>query len=167
MKITFIQTGGTIDKDYPKETEGYGFEIGKPAVERILQKVNPNIEFKVISLMRKDSLDLNDEDIDMLFNECMRTRDDKIIITHGTDTIVKTADRLHSISKKVIILTGSLRPEKFADSDAPFNIGVAIGAINVLREGVYVAMNGRIYSWDNVMRNPETGQFIESEKTTG
>lgn len=166
MKITFIQTGGTIDKDYPKHVEGYGFEIGEPAVKRILQKVNPNIEFEVISLLRKDSLNLNDEDREEIFRECRRTSGQKIIITHGTDTMIETAKKLHSISGKVIILTGSLRPERFADSDAPFNVGVAIGAINILREGVYVAMNGRTYSWNNVMRNPETGQFIESGETT-
>jgi L-asparaginase len=105
---------------------------------------------------------LNDEDREKIFKECSRTHDDKIIITHGTDTMVETANKLHSISKEVIILTGSMRPERFADSDAPFNIGVAVGAINILREGVYIAMNDRIYSWKNVMRNLKTGQFIES-----
>ena len=162
MKITFIQTGGTIDKDYSKCTEGYNFEIGEPAVKRILQKVNPNIEFEVISLLRKDSLDLNDEDREKILQECYRTHADKIIITHGTDTMIETANKLHSISKKVIILTGSIKPERFTDSDASFNIGVAIGAINALTEGVYIAMNGCIYSSNNVMRNPKTGQFIES-----
>lgn len=161
MKIVFIQTGGTIDKDYPKTQKGYAFEIAKPAVERILQRVHPNFDFTVISLLKKDSLDITDHDRNKIHETCQRADVDKIVITHGTDTMLETAKKLRDIKNKVIILTGAMKPEKFVDSDAPFNVGIAIGAINVLRNGVYVAMNGRVYAWNKVRRNQKTGQFVE------
>ncbi|MDO9575611.1 MAG: asparaginase domain-containing protein, partial [bacterium] len=91
MKITFIQTGGTIDKDYPKLAKGYGFEIGEPAVKRILEKVNPNFGFEIISILKKDSLDITDEDREKIYEVCVKADSDKIIITHGTDTMIETA----------------------------------------------------------------------------
>jgi len=161
MKITFIQTGGTIDKDYPKLAKGYGFEIGEPAVKRILEKVNPNFGFEIISILKKDSLDITDEDREKIYEVCVKADSDKIIITHGTDTMIETAKKLSEIKNKVIILTGAMKPERFSDSNASFNIGTAIGAVNILENGVYIAMNGRIYSWDRCKRDLKTGQFIE------
>ncbi|UCC91625.1 MAG: asparaginase [Candidatus Aenigmatarchaeota archaeon] len=160
MKITFIQTGGTIDKDYPKPTKGYAFEISEPAVKRILEKVNPNFEFEILSVLRKDSLDITEEDMQKIYNACVKANSDKIIITHGTDTMTETAKKLSGIKDKVIILTGAIRPERFSSSDSDFNIGVAVGAINTLSKGVYIAMQGRVYPWDKVKRNQETGQFV-------
>lgn len=161
MKITFIQTGGTIDKDYPKLAKGYGFEIGEPAVKRILEKVNPSFRFEIISVLKKDSLDITEEDREKIYEVCVKADNDKIIITHGTDTMIETAKKLSAIKNKVIILTGAIKPERFSDSDASFNIGTAIGAVNILENGVYIAMNGRIYSWDRCKRDLKTGQFIE------
>ena len=161
MKIIFIQTGGTIDKDYPRPTEGYAFEIGEPGVRRILERANPNFEYEVVSLLTKDSLDITDEDRKRIHEACRATDAEKIIITHGTDTMIETAERLSSIKDKVIILTGAVKPEKFSDSDAPFNVGTAVGAIDVVKNGVYIAINGRVYPWDRVRRNPETGQFVQ------
>jgi L-asparaginase len=162
MKIVFIQTGGTIDKDYPKAEKGYAFEITEPAVKRILQKTNPNFEYEIIPLLKKDSLDITDEDRNKIHQTCQKTNNNKIIITHGTDTIIQTAKKLTDIKNKTIILTGATKPEKFTDSDAQFNVGTAIGAINVLGNGVYIAMNGRIYPWNKVKRDSKTGQFIET-----
>jgi L-asparaginase len=161
MKIVFIQTGGTIDKDYPKTTGGYAFEIGESAVKRVLQRINANFDFEVISLVKKDSLDLTAEDRERIREACQKTEGDKIIVTHGTDTMIETAEKLSGIKGKVIVLTGAMRPEKFVDSDASFNLGTAVGAINILQHGVYIAMNGRIYPWNKVKRNRETGQFVE------
>ncbi|MFH1586442.1 MAG: asparaginase domain-containing protein [Candidatus Diapherotrites archaeon] len=96
-----------------------------------------------------------------MYAACQKADADKIIITHGTDTMIETAKNLSDINK-VIILTGAMRPEKFSNSDASFNIGVAIGLINVLENGVYIAMNGRVYTWDKCKRNLETGQFVEA-----
>ncbi len=161
MKITFIQTGGTIDKDYPKTIRGYNFEITQPAVVRILQKINLNFEYKIIELLKKDSNDLTEQDRILIKQTCEKLESDKIIITHGTDTMIETGKFLKDINDKVIILVGAFKPEKFYDSDAAFNIGVAIGAINVLKNGVFIAMSGRIYPIDKCKRNLEDGKFIE------
>jgi len=162
MKIVFIQAGGTIDKDYPKARKGYAFEIGEPAVKRILEKVHPNFDFEVISLLRKDSLDMTEEDRVRIREACQRADADKIVITHGTDTMIETAKKLRGIMKKTIVLTGAMKPEKFSDSDAAFNVGAAVGAVNILSSGVYIAMNGRILPWNNVKRDERTGLFVET-----
>lgn len=161
MRIVFIQTGGTIDKDYPRKERGYAFEIGEPAVERIIQKAHPNFDYKVISILKKDSLDIAESDREKIYKACIKADSKRILITHGTDTMIETAKKLSAIKNKVIILTGAMKPEKFSDSDAAFNVGTAIGALNVLGKGVYIAMNGRIYPWNKVERNRETGQFVE------
>lgn len=161
MKITFLQTGGTIDKDYPRTTKGYAFEIAEPAVGRILEKLNPNFEYEVVSVLRKDSLDITEDDREKIRDVCLEDDNSKIIITHGTDTMIETAEKLTDIRDKVIVLTGSMRPERFSNSDAPINIGAAIGAVNILKNGVYIAMHGRIYSYEKVSRDKETGQFVE------
>lgn len=162
MKILFIQTGGTIDKDYPKVANGYAFEITTPAVERILKRTNPNFESEIISLFKKDSLDITEEDRGKIKEACESTDADKIIITHGTDTMVQTAEKLSQIKDKTIILTGASRPERFFESDASFNIGVAVAAVELCDPGIYIAMSGRIYPYDKVKKNPQTGQFIET-----
>jgi L-asparaginase len=161
MKIVFIQTGGTIDKDYPRATGGYAFEIGEPAVKRILQRINPNFDFEIVSILKKDSLDITENDRKKIRDACEKAATDKIVVTHGTDTMIETAEKLSSIKGKVIVLTGAMKPEKFVDSDASFNLGTAVGAVNVLQQGVYIAMNGRIYPWNKVKRNSQTGQFVE------
>ena len=161
MEITFITTGGTIDKDYPKKLEGYAFEISDPAIVRILERVNPSFKYRMNLLLTKDSLEITEEDRELILEICKTTPDNKIIITHGTDTMLETAQKLSEVQNKVIILVGSMRPERFADSDADFNLGCAIGAINVLEKGIYIAMHGRVYAWDKCKRDPETGQFIE------
>lgn len=162
MKVLFIQTGGTIDKDYPKTTKGYAFEISEPAVKRILEKINPSFDYEIISILKKDSLDITIEDRDKVYDACKKSKIDKIIITHGTDTMIETAKKLSDLKNKTIIITGSMRPEMFSNSDASFNIGTAVGALNVLDKGVYLSMHGRVYSWNKVKRNMDTGQFIES-----
>ena len=159
MKIVFVQTGGTIDKDYPTARKGYAFEIAEPAVRRILEKINPSFDFEIISILKKDSLDITEEDRMKILETCEKADSDKIIITHGTDTMIETAKILNKIRSKTIILTGAMKPEKFSDSDASFNVGTAVGAIPILKNGIYIAMNGKITSWGNVQRNLETGQF--------
>ena len=160
MKILFIQTGGTIDKDYPGRKGGYAFEINEPAVLQILNRLNPSFDYKVISAFQKDSLDITDEDREILYRTCRESKFERIIITHGTDTIIKTAEKLSRIRDKVIILVGSFLPERFKDSDADVNLGVAIGAVNVLDPGVYIAMNGQILKPDSTVRKDD-GKFFE------
>ncbi|MBI5218508.1 MAG: asparaginase [Bacteroidia bacterium] len=161
MKILFIQTGGTIDKDYPKTKHGFAFEITEPAVSRILSRVSPGFQFEILTLLRKDSMYLTNEDRCEIYKSCNEAETDKIVITHGTDTMIETAEILSDIKGKAIVLTGAFRPERFKNSDADFNIGVAVGALNVLSEGVYIAMNGRVYPHNKVGRDSATGEFIE------
>ncbi len=161
MKILFIQTGGTIDKDYPKTTLGYAFEITDPAVSRILPEANPSFEYEVVSVCKKDSTELTGEDRGKILKLCEQSVADKIIITHGTDTMIETARTLSEIKNKTIVITGAMRPEKFSNTDADFNIGLAVGGVQSLPFGVYIAMHGIILPWDKITRNLETGQFIQ------
>ncbi len=151
MKITFIQTGGTIDKMYPQTetTHGYNFEIGDPAFISILQKMNPSFDFESMSIIKKDSLDFTDADRQTVFDTVSNCKNENIIITHGTDTIYQTAEKLSSIKDKKIILTGAMLPAEFSKSDAMFNLGMAIGAIQTLQfYGIYICLYGVVVPWN-------------------
>ena len=113
MKILFIQTGGTIDKDYPRTTKGYAFEISEPAVKRIMEKINPSFDYEILSVLKKDSLDITETDRKKIFDACKSSKIDKIVITHGTDTMIETAKELNQIKGKTIVVTGAMRPERF------------------------------------------------------
>ena len=161
MKITFIQTGGTIDKDYPKTTGGWAFEFGEPATRRILEKLNPSFEYEILTACQKDSLEITDEDRTELTQLIQQCSSEKIIITHGTDTMIETANFISQKNIiKVIILTGAMRPEQFSNSDAPINIGGAITASQILENGVYLTMHGIIKSSEEIKRDVNTGKFI-------
>lgn len=160
MRILFIQTGGTIDKDYPRKKNGYAFEIGVAAVHRILSNIVFNFSEDVLSVLQKDSSDITDSDRSKLLEFVASRKEDKIIITHGTDTMIKTAEILNVIVDKTIVITGAMRPEKFSDSDAPFNVGFAVAAVQILNPGVYIAMNGRVYNWDRCIRDDD-GSFSD------
>jgi len=159
MKILFIQTGGTIDKDYPKTNAGYAFEIDEPAFKRVLEKSFIDLEYEVISLFKKDSLDISEADIASLKSLLEATSYQKIIVTHGSDTMPNTARAIGPIPGKVIVFTGAYLPERFKDSDADFNIGVAVGSINILSEGTFIAMNGKLMLPETCSKNSETGLF--------
>jgi len=160
MNILFIQTGGSIDKDYPKSIKGYAFEITEPAVERILLRIQPEFNYTVTSLLKKDSQEITDDDRKILSDFCLKSKFKSIIITHGTDTMLETAKYLSVIKDKTIILTGSFKPEKFKETDADFNVGMAVGAIDFLPPGVYIAMNGKVRIFDKIKRNQKTGHFV-------
>ena len=160
MKIAFIQTGGTIDKDYPKSTKGYAFEFGEPATQRILEKLNPSFDYEILTTCQKDSLDITDNDRQDLVTLINKNPANKFIITHGTDTMIETANFISSkIKNKVIVLTGAMRPEQFSNSDASVNVGGAIAAIQILNEGVYLFMTGILKSYDKIKRDISTGKF--------
>jgi L-asparaginase len=163
MDLLFVQTGGTIDKDYPRTRGGGAFEITDPAVARILECGNPAFQFEVVSVARKDSLDLTDDDRRSIRDVCAAATATRIVVTHGTDTMIETAEVLAGIAGKVIVLTGAMRPERFSNSDAAFNVGVAIGAAQSLAAGVYVAMHGQVHRWEEVTRN-SSGQFVAGER---
>jgi len=160
MKITFIQTGGTIDKDYPHTTKGWAFEFGEPAFKRILEKLDPSFEYKSLTAFQKDSLEITEEDRTHLAELIIAQASSKVIITHGTDTLLETAAVLATqIKNKVIVLTGAMRPERFSNSEAPVNLGMAIATVNLMQEGVFVAMHGMVKPWHEVKRNLEDGKF--------
>lgn len=161
MRITFIQTGGTIDKDYPKSKGGYAFEFGEPATIRILDRLNPSFDYNVITAFQKDSLEITNEDRQKLLELIESSEDDKIIITHGTDTMLDTANYLNEhIKNKLIVITGAMRPERFTNSDAPINLGCAISATNLLDNGIFIAMHGVVKPSNLIKRNLETGKYF-------
>jgi L-asparaginase len=146
MKLVFIQTGGTIDKDYPHTTKGWAFEFGEPATNRILEKLNPSFEYEVLTSCQKDSLEITEEN--------------KFIITHGTDTMIETATHLKErIRDKLIIITGAMRPERFSNSDAAINVGCAIATANLMENGVFIAMHGVVKMETEIKRDLETGKY--------
>jgi L-asparaginase len=161
MHITIITCGGTIDKDYASSAGTYNFTMGEPAIQRVLAELNLAITFDLVSVLRKDSLDMDDGDRQLVLDAVKNVPDDRIIVTHGTDTMVKTAEVLNAVAEKTIILVGSSKPERFRDSDAVFNIGVAIGAVQTLATGVHITMNGRVYRWDEVRKDGPTGKFVK------
>ncbi len=160
MKIVFITTGGTIDKTYSKSKGTYNFEIGESSIQTILKNVKPNFEYEVKSILKKDSLDLDENDRQLIFDTCNKIENDKIVITHGTEPMIKTAEKLSSLKNKTVVLVGSAQPEKFKDTDADFNMGCAVGAINTLNQGVYITMNGRVFKW-NECKKLDSGHFTK------
>lgn len=161
MKMKIFTAGGTIDKVYSEERGTLNFSFGKQAIKEISEnKVNLNFDYDIERVLAKDSLKMTDKDRALIKRACERAVTDKILITHGTDTIINTAKLLSTIPNKTIVLTGASQPYKFRESDAEFNIGVAIGALNVLTAGVYIAMNGRVYKWDECQKKFD-GRFIE------
>ncbi len=146
IKITFIQTGGTIDKDYPQylSDHGYAFKIQEPAVLDTLERIKPMFEIEMVRHMQKDSLDITEEDKQGILQVVEENKNNKIIITHGTDTIGLTAEVLSVVKNKTIVLTGAMMPEKFREYDADFNVGMAVGAVQKLPAGVYVALHGEL-----------------------
>lgn len=159
MKLLFIQTGGTIDKAYPNTNLGYAFEIDEPAFDRILKRAQVNLDYEVISALRKDSTDVTDADRLKLKNFIKDSGHNRIVITHGSDTLIETARFMENLGGKTIVLTASFLPEAFKDSDADFNLGMAVAAVQSLKAGSYIAMNGQLFDADNCKKNEENGKF--------
>src|SRR3990167_613506 len=151
-KIVIFQCGGTIDKLYPQTAGSYAFLIGKPAAKRILERIRPAFQYEIKTLMRKDSLDMTDDDRTKVFEACAKETSEIIIITHGTDTMTVTAQVLSKIKGKTIVLVGSSLPEQYQGSDADFSFCFAIGASLHAPHGVYIAMNGTLFRWNQVAK---------------
>ncbi len=160
MGITLIQTGGTIDKDYPKSIKGWAFEIGDPAFLRIIEKLPKTIEWETIPLLKKDSTELTDKDRNVILKACNSSINTQIIITHGTDTLLETASALASIKDKTIVLTGAMRPERFSNSDADLNFGMSLAAVQTLPSGIYIAIQGIIAPYKKISRNLQSGLYF-------
>jgi L-asparaginase len=158
MHLRIITTGGTIDKIYFDDKSS--FQIGAPQIGEILQALGVAFPFSVIPLMRKDSLHMDDHDRALIRQTIAMDREHQhFLVTHGTDTMVETARELLGIEGKTIVLTGALNPAKFMGSDAVFNIGCAVGAVQSLTPGVYIAMNGRVWDPNKVRKNRGENRF--------
>ena len=155
--LEILTTGGTIDKVYFDKKSNY--EVGEPFIEELLNKMNVNISFKVKSLMRIDSIDMTDVHRELILNHIINSNANNFLITHGTDTIVETAIYLKKISDKTIVLTGSLKPAIFIDNDAIFNVGSALTSAQILKNGIYIVINGQVFNPDNVRKNLEKNIF--------
>lgn len=156
-KLLIITTGGTIDKNYFDDMSDY--QIGEPQIGQILNQLQVGFEFEVNALMRKDSLHVTYEDRLRIHDAVAASETRHVLITHGTDTMVDTAMVLDEIPGRTMVLTGALNPARFRDSDAVFNIGCAVGALQSLPHGAWIAMNGCIWDPKKVRKNRTQNRF--------
>lgn len=156
-KLLILTTGGTIDKLYYDDQSDY--QIGEPEIGRILRAMNVAFEWEIQALMRKDSLHMEDADRQHIHQAILASDARHILITHGTDSMIATAQVLADLDDRVMVMTGALNPARFIDSDAVFNIGCAVGAVQVLSAGVWIAMNGKIWHPDAVQKNRAANRF--------
>ena len=160
MAIKIFVTGGTFDKEYD-EIKGILF-FNKTHLSEVLKIGRCKLKVDIKTLMMKDSLEMTNEDRKIILENCKKTKENKILITHGTDTMVETAKVLaNSIKDKTIVLTGAMIPYKFGSSDGIFNLGSSLAFVQTLPHGVYISMNGKYFNRDNVRKNKETGEFEE------
>lgn len=157
--ISILTTGGTIDKVYFDAKSEY--EVGPPNIERVLGELNLAISYTIIPLFRKDSLEITANDRSIIRQAAEDSKNNRILITHGTDTMADTAQALMGLENKTVVLTGALEPALFKTSDAIFNIGCALGALQALPPGVYIVMNGSIFKAGSVRKNLDLNRFEE------
>ncbi len=157
MFIRFITTGGTIDKIYFDDMSR--FEVGDTQVHHILQEGLVDFDFDVRPLFRKDSLDMTDEDRQVLRDYIAADDASRYVITHGTDTMAETAAALAGLDGRAIVLTGALSPARFRTTDAVFNVGMAVAAVQLVEPGVYIAMSGQVFPAGRVRKNRDANRF--------
>ena len=160
MAIRIFITGGTFDKEYNELNGELYFK--DTHMSDLLEMGRSRVPVEIRTLMMVDSLEMTDEDRDLIVHQCNNCDEQQIVITHGTDTMSDTAKILaHKVKDKTVILTGAMIPIKFGSSDGLFNLGSALAFAQTLSPGIYVAMNGRYFNWDNVRKNKQTGVFEE------
>ena len=157
LHVQIFSCGGTIDKIYFDAKSEY--EVGLPQIDAVFKEAGVTFDYSVESLMRKDSLDMTDDDRRLVRDKVEASDSRLFLITHGTDTMPETAKALAGIADKVIVLTGSMTPARFRGSDAEFNIGCAVGALFSQSAGVFIAMNGRVFDGLAVRKNRELSRF--------
>ena len=163
MQIRFITTGGTIDKIYFDALSQ--FEVGESQVQTILNEALVDFEFDIVPLFKKDSLEIDDDDRAKL-RDYIAADDGKFyIITHGTDTMPETAEVLSELEGKTIVLTGALTPARFRTTDAVFNIGMAVAAVQTAQPGVYIAMSGQVFEAGAVRKNRAENRFEATDRS--
>lgn len=157
MPIQILTTGGTIDKVYfdAKST----FQVGEPQISGVLREANLTIDYQVTPLMQKDSLEMTQDDRMQIRQAVESSKSQRIVITHGTDTMIETGKALQEITGKTIVLTGAMQPARFRTSDALYNIASALTAVQLLPAGVYIVMNGSIFNPLRARKNVEANRF--------
>lgn len=162
MIVRIFVTGGTFDKEY-NELEGKLY-FRNTHLPEMLELGRCKVRVDIRTLMMIDSLEMTELDRNIILDNCLKCREDYIVITHGTDTMEETARVLGESSiKKTIVLTGAMVPFKFGSSDGLFNLGSALAFAQSLPQGVYIAMNGRYFRWDSVRKNRKIGEFEEKQ----
>ncbi len=160
MALRIFITGGTFDKEY-NELNGQLF-FKDTHMHDLLELGRNKVDVEIRTLMMVDSLEMTDEDRELIAHQCVHSDEDRIVITHGTDTMSETAQFLaQKVKNKTVVLTGAMIPIKFGSSDGLFNLGSALAFAQTLPAGIYVAMNGRYFTADNVRKNKQTGMFEE------
>jgi L-asparaginase len=155
--IKVFTTGGTIAKIYDEISGDLHFDAGH--LEKMLGQGRSKADLQIEPLMMKDSLQMSEKDREVIYQAVQESKHVAIMITHGTDTMVETAKKLSTIKGKTIVLVGAMIPYAFKNSDALFNIGCALGALQCLDTGVYVVMNGKVFAWDGVVKDRVKGEF--------
>ena len=156
--IKIFVTGGTFDKEYNELNGELYFK--KTHLHEMLALGRSQLKVDIETIMMKDSLEMSNDDRNKIVQQCLESDESKILITHGTDTMVETATLLaKKITTKTIVLTGAMIPYKFGSSDGLFNLGSALSFLQILPHGIYIAMNGNIFNWDNVKKNKKLGLF--------
>lgn len=156
--ILVVTTGGTIDKQYFDALSEY--QIAESVIQRILQTARVAHPFRVVELMRKDSLELTDEDRALIAATIAAAPETHVVVTHGTDTMTETAEALAGIEGKTMVLCGALSPARFAESDAAFNLGMAFACCQAARAGVWITMNGSVFDGLKVRKDRKVGKFV-------
>lgn len=156
--LQIFTTGGTIDKVYFDALSE--FQVGTSPLDAILREANVGIDYQLTSLMKKDSLELTDADRAAIRAAVSASDADRILITHGTDTMAQTGQALIGIEGKTIVLTGAMQPARLRSTDAIFNVGFAICAVLLQAPGVYIAMSGQVFPADQVRKDRAAGQFV-------
>lgn len=159
MYIRFITTGGTIDKIYFDDLSQY--EVGESQIQHILHEGLVTFDYEVEPLLHKDSLEITDQDRQVLRDFIANDSAERFVVTHGTDTMPDTARALEGLAGKTIVLTGALTPARFKATDAMFNVGMAVATAQVAPPGVYIAMNGQVFEAGHVRKNREKNRFEE------
>lgn len=157
MSIKIICTGGTFDKVYYDSLSE--FSIGKPMAGPLLEEAGAGFAYSIDSLLKKDSLELTDADRDLLAAHIRQCSERKILVIHGTDTMVTSALHLGRLAEQTVVFTGAMQPARMRSSDAPFNLGFALGVLHCLPAGVYLAMHGQVFSPEHVQKNRQHSRF--------
>jgi L-asparaginase len=166
MAIRILVTGGTFDKEYNERTGQLYFK--DTHIAEMLRLGRSRVEITIRTVMMVDSLEMTETDRALIVQNCLQSDEDRIVVTHGTDTMTETAAALDgAMLDKTVVLTGAMIPYAFGSSDGLFNLGSALSFVQVLPPGVYIAMNGKCFPWDRVRKNRARGEFEEIPSAQG